>query len=411
MSCSALDRAFRSASARIIGVLAARYRDLDLAEEAFAEACARALSAWTGGVPSNPQGWLFHAAQRCAIDALRKRKVREGYPYSDVDESDGSNEQMFDDSHIIPDERLRLIFICCHPAVAPDSRAALTLRLVCGLTTVEIARAFLVTEPAMAQRLVRAKRKIAGAGVPFEIPPRNLWSERVETVLSTLEVAYSKAHEDAAGTGPHAGYATEILELTAVLANLLPDEPDVLAFGALVRFAEARRPARVDASGRMVALVEQDPLNWDRALIVAGANLLRQALRIGPAGVRQLQALIHEAWCARRSLEEPAPWRRILSIYDALIELRDDPITRLNRIVALAEVRGSQSAIAELDRLDAAALGAFLPYHAVRADLLRRTGLLGDAREEYEAALALSPNAAEAAWLIERRDAMAGSTL
>ncbi|HEX8216719.1 MAG TPA: DUF6596 domain-containing protein [Allosphingosinicella sp.] len=400
---SPLERAAREAGPRIVAALAARIRDLDLAEDAFAEACARAARAWSGGAPANPGGWLYRAAERAALDALRRRDVRSRLAPEPAEPEPTAEELVMDDAGWIPDERLRLIFVCCHPAVAPDARAALTLRLVCGLSTAEIARAFLIAEPALAQRLVRAKRKIAEAGVPFEIPPPRLWAERLDAVLSTIEVAYSKAHEDAAGAGPHAAYATEMLGLTRVLAELLPDEPEALALAATVRFAEARRPARLDPSGAMVPLAEQDPAEWDRALIEEGESLLRRAAGHAAAGARTLQAAIHAIWCRRVGLDEPPPWARVVRLYDALLEQRDDPVVRLNRAIALAEAEGAQNGLAEIERLETAGMANFLPFHAARADLLRRLGRAAEARSAYAAALALSPGKAERLWLERRR--------
>jgi RNA polymerase sigma-70 factor (ECF subfamily) len=400
---AAIESAFRAASGRIVGALAARYRDLDLAEEAFAEACARAVARWReDGIPGNPAGWLYRAAERAALDALRRNRVRARHAGDPVAETETV---VNDESILIPDERLRLIFVCCHPAMAPDARAALTLRLVCGLSTAEIAGAFLLPEPTLAQRLVRAKRKIAEAGVPFEIPGPRQWRERLEAVLSTLEIAYAKAHEDAAGAGAHAGYAAEMLGLSGVLAELLPEEPEALAFAALVRFAEARRPARLDGKGRMVPLSEQDPALWRREPIAEATDYLRRAAAFGPT-IRGLHAAIHGAWCGRRSLAEPPPWPEVLALYDRLLALRDDPIVRLNRAVALAEVSGVAAGLAELERLPAQRLDGFLPWHAVRADLLRRAGRDAEAAAAYDSALALNPGVAEAAWLEKRRSAL-----
>ncbi len=399
-----LERAVRDAGARIIAALAARHRDLDLAEEALAEACARAAAAWDRCLPARPDAWLYRTAERCALDALRKRRVRERIAPDPPEPEPTIEDVMTDDCSLIPDERLRLIFVCCHPAVAPDARAALTLRLVCGLGMAEIARAFLVSEPTLAQRLVRAKRKIAEAGVPFEIPGPEVWTDRLSAVLSTLEIAYSKAHEDAAGTGPHSGYAAEMLELSRVLAELLPSEPEALAFAALVRFAEARRPARLDREGRMVPLSEQDPKLWRAELISEGSNYLRRACAAAPAGPRVLKAAIHGSWCARKSLSEPPPWPKVLVLYDALAALRDDAIVRLNRAVALAEVHGLEAALREIEALDGRSLAGFLPYHAVRADLLRRVGRVDEATAAYDAALALGPEPAEASWLVSQRN-------
>ncbi len=273
-----LDQTAREAGGRIVAALATAFRDLDLAEEAYAEACARAAAVWPAAPPLDPAAWLYATARRCVLDMIRKRKVRSRLTPDTPEPQASAEEIMASDARLIPDERLRLIFVCCHPAVAPEARAALTLRLVCGLTVQEIARAFLVAEPAMFQRLTRAKKKIAQAGVSFEVPGPQAWPERLAAVFSTLEVAYARAHEDAAGAGQHAGYAREMLGLTAVLAELLPDEPECLAFAATVRFAEARRPARLDAHGAMIPLSEQDPALWNRSLIHEADALLRLSL-------------------------------------------------------------------------------------------------------------------------------------
>jgi RNA polymerase sigma-70 factor, ECF subfamily len=342
-------------------------------------------------------------ARRRALDMIRKRNVRRRLAPDAPEPQPSIEAQLASDARLIPDERLRLIFVCCHPAVAPEARAALTLRLVCGLSVAEIARAFLVSEPAMFQRLTRAKRKIAQAGVSFEVPGPQAWPERIDAVLSTLEIAYARAHEDAAGTGAHAGYAREMLSLTTVLADLLPDEPEALAFAALTRLAEARRPARVDAEGAMVPLDRQDPGLWNQALIADGDALLRRAARLNAPGPRQLRAALHAAWGRRRSLAEPPPWSAILTLYDMLLIWREDPFVRLNRAVALAEIAGPAAALAEVETLDAARLADFQPFHAVRADLLARLGRREEALAAYDRALALGPAEAERRWLIRRR--------
>jgi RNA polymerase sigma-70 factor, ECF subfamily len=403
-----LDRAARRDGGRIIAALAAGFRDLDLAEDGFAEACARAAATWPrDGTPRQPAAWLYATARRCALDALRKRAVRSRLAPDAPEPAPTIEQVMAADETLIPDERLRLIFVCCHPAVAPEARAALTLRLVCGLSTPEIARAFLVSEAAMFQRLTRAKRKIAQAGVPFEIPGPQAWPERLGAVLSTLEVAYAKAHEDAAGAGAHAGYAREMMDLTAVLADLLPGEPECLGLAALVRFAEARRPARLDETGAMVPLSEQDPALWRGELIAEGEALLRRAAALDRPGPRQLQAALHAVWSRRKSLAEPPRWGAVLALYDALLAWRDDAVVRLNRAVALAEVEGPQAAMAQVDRLDATRLEGFGPFHALRADLLARLSRPAEARAAYDRALALAPAPAERLWL-ERRRTMLG---
>ncbi|MFT4253689.1 MAG: sigma factor-like helix-turn-helix DNA-binding protein, partial [Caulobacter sp.] len=365
------------------------------------------------GAPRDPAAWLYAVARRSALDSLRRRDARRRLAPDPPPPAPSAEDLLLDadETRRIPDERLRLIFVCCHPAVAPEARAALTLRLVCGLTTAEIARAFLTSEPALAQRIVRAKRKIAQAGVAFEVPGPEAWPERLGAVLSTLEVAYAKAHEDAAGAGAHAGYAREMLDLTAVLAGLLPEEPECLGFAALVRFAEARRPARLDETGAMIPLSEQDPALWRAPLIAEGEALLRRAAALDRPGPRQLQAAVHAVWSRRRSLAEPPRWGAVLALYDGLLAFRDDPVVRLNRAVALAQVAGPQAAMAELDRLaeerpEGERLDDFVPFHAVRADLLVRLNRRSEARAAYDRVLALDPAPAERAWLMRRRTAL-----
>lgn len=400
---SPLDQTARRDGGRIVAALAAAFRDLDLAEEAYAEACARAAAVWPAAPPLDPAAWLYATARRCALDMIRRRNIRRANAVEPPAPPPTAEDILTADDRLIPDERLRLIFVCCHPAVAPESRAALTLRLVCGLSVAEIARAFLVAEPAMFQRLTRAKKKIAQAGVSFEVPSPEAWPDRMAAVLSTLEVAYARAHEDAAGSGPHAGYAREMLDLTAVLTDLAPGDPEALAFAALVRFGEARRPARLDAGGAMVPLAEQDPKRWNRALIAEGDALLRRAARLNHPGPRQLRAALHAAWALRRSLAEPPPWATLLALYDLLLQEGDDPFVRLNRAVALAEVAGPEAALAEVEALDAERLDAFQPYHAVRADLLARLGRYGEALQAYDRAIEMAPGEAERLWLIRKR--------
>jgi RNA polymerase sigma-70 factor (ECF subfamily) len=275
---------------------------------------------------------------------------------------------------------------------------------VCGLSTLEIARAFLVSETTMAQRLSRAKAKIADAGVPFELPAPHCWPERLDAVLATVEIAYGKAHEDAAASGIHAHFAAEMLELTGTLVQLMPSEAEPAAVAAMVRLAEARRPARIDSSGFMVPLSEQDPQRWQRPLIEEAIGYLDRASAIGPDTVRVIQAKIHAAWCSRHNLESPPPWPQVLSLYDALLMRRDDPVVRLNRVVAVAEVHGVESGLLELESLDGQLLRDFAPYHAVRADLLRRAGRTREALRAYDEALSRIESDAERRWLTRQRN-------
>ena len=406
MADGVLDRTAREVGGRIIAALAATFRDLDLAEEAYAEACARAAAVWPSRPPNDPAAWLYATARRAALDAVRRRGVRGRLAPDPPEPTPSVEEAMTSDDALIPDERLRLIFVCCHPVVPAEVRAPLTLRLVCGLSVREIARAFLVAEPAMFQRLTRAKRRIAQSGEPFAIPGPEAWTQRLSAVLSTLEVAYAKAHEDAAGAGAHAGYAREMLALTAALAELLPDEPECLGLAALVRYAEARRPARLDETGAMVPLSEQDPTLWRKPLMREAERLLRRAADLDRPGPRQLQAAIHAVWCGRKSLAEPPRWGAVLRLYDALLDWRDDAVVRLNRAVALAEIAGPQAALIEVEGLDPTGLADFAPFHALRADLLARLGRAGEAGEAYHRALALDPGPAERMWLERRRNAL-----
>ena len=398
-----LDQIVRAAAGRIIAALAARFRDLDLAEEGFADACEAAARTWPmGQVPADPAAWLYRVATRSALDAVRRREVR-ARPLPDETELDFECEAERREEHmLIPDERLRLIFVCCHPAIAPESRAALTLRLVCGLSAREIAKSFLISEATLLQRLTRAKRKIAQAGIAFAVPGPAEWPERLEAVLSTLEIAYARAHADGAGNTLQASFAGDILTLTELLAAMLPDQSEVLAFAALVRFAEARRPARVDRNGVMVPLSEQDPALWDRALIEAGDRYLHRLRNMEITGTRALQAALHGVWCSRRSLADPPPWPTILTLYDALLRERDDLVVRLNRAVALAEVAGPAIALAELDAIACPRLDLFQPWHAVRGDLLNRLGRKAESRAAYARAIEMADGQAEAAWLRSR---------
>jgi RNA polymerase sigma-70 factor (ECF subfamily) len=404
MSGAALERVFRAASGRIVGALAARFRNLAIAEDAFSEACARALEDWSSKeVPIDPAAWLYQVAVRTALDGLRRRQTHTRLESQLTAEFDVQPVPEDDDS-VIPDERLRLIFICCHPAVSVDARAALTLRLVCGLSTLEIARAFLVSESTMAQRLTRAKGKIADAGIPFELPAPHFWAERLDSVLETVEIAYAKAHEDAAASGPHAHFAAEMLELTATLVQLMPGEAESAALAATVRFAEARRPARVDDAGVMVPLSEQDPRYWQRSLIAEAIGYLNRAVAVDSTTARVIQAQIHATWCSRKTREAPPPWPQVLALYEALLLRRDDPIVRLNRLVAVAEVHGVEIALSQLESIDRELLRDFAPYHAVRADLLRRAGRGEAAHRAYDEALATISSPAERQWLTRHRD-------
>ncbi len=403
---SLLDQTFREAGGRVISALAAGFRDIDLAEDAFAEACARAVERWGDTPPADPAAWLYAVARRWALDRFRRRATAAAYR-PDAAPEPTPEDHVMALSEPIPDERLRLIFVCCHPAVSPDARAALTLRTICGLSTAEVAAAFLTPEPTLAQRLVRAKKKIAEAGVPYDVPSPDRWPERMDAVLSTLEISYAHAHADAAGAGPHADFATEMMSLTALLARLAPGDAEVQALAATLRFAEARRPARLAPSGAMIPLTDQNPADWDAARLAEGHAFLRASAAVShadrsPPGPRALQAAIHAAH-ADRARTGRTDWAAILGLYNILLSMRDDPVIRANRAVALAEVEGPGPA---LDALLAIEAEGWLPLHAARAEMFARLGWSADARQEYAAALALSPSLAEGLLLQGRMDAL-----
>lgn len=379
-----------------MAALAARLRDLDQAEDAFAEASATALVAWPNAAPRDPAAWLWRAALRRAIDARRRAAVRDRAVLDAPAPPPTPEEALMAADEPIPDERLRLIFVCCHPALAAESRAALTLKVVCGLSTPRLARAFFVAEPAMLQRITRAKKKIAAAGVPFEVPGRQAWPERLEAVLTTLEVAYAQAYEDAALAREAAPFAAEVLRLSGLLAELVPEEPEVLGLAALVRFAEARRPARMDDAGAMVPPGEQDTALWRRDLIGEGASLLDRAASFAASGPRQVLAAIHAAHCAR--LETGVtPWADIAALYDVLAAIRPHAATAVNRAVAIGEAHGPEAGLAELARIEG--VEGWLPYQAALAGLSAGAGRKAAAARAYAAALALDPAPAERLYL------------
>ena len=399
----ALDQAAREAGDRIVAALAARFRDLDLAEEAYAFACAAAVEAWRrDGAPRDPVAWLYAAARRRGFDLTRRAKVRGAYRPDDLEPPPTPEEVVLAAFEPIPDERLRLIFTCCHPALAGEARIALTLRVICGLSVERLARAFLTSETAMIQRLTRAKRKIAQARIPFEVPGPQAWGERLGAVLAALEIAYAQAYEDAAGAGETAGLAGETLRLSRVLCELLPDEPEVLGLAASIRLAEARRPARLDIDGRMVPLAEQDVVLWDETLMDEAVALLRRAAELGRSGPYQVMAAIHATHASRRDTGS-TPWADIVALYDALIWMRPSPVARINRAVALSHVAGPEAALEALVEADAEGrVEAFAPYHAARAHLLEQAGRIEEAVAALARSLELVQTPAERAYLKSR---------
>lgn len=404
-----LGRAIDDARGRVVAALAARFRDLDLAEDAFSEAALTALAVWPADPPRDAAAWLWRAALRRGLDAVRRAKVRAGALHDPPPPEPTPEDLAMLADEPVPDERLRLIFVCCHPALAPEARAALTLKVVCGLSTARLARAFLVGEPAMLQRITRARRKIAAAGVPFEVPTRAAWPERMGAVLATMEIAYAQAYEDAALAGDAASFGGEVLRLSGLLAELVPDDPEVLALAALVRFAEARRPARLDDAGAMVPLDHQDVRQWDRRLIAEGARLLDRAAGEKSTGPYRIMAAIHGAHLSRRE-SGATPWPTIAALYDALIVLRPGPVTAVNRAVAVGMARDPEAGLVALEAIRTDRdLPAWLPWQAARAGLFAMAGRWEDAREAYDAALALDPPPAERLYLVRRRDAVSAA--
>jgi len=342
-------------------------------------------------------------ARRRALDARRKAE-REARAIASQPDAETMGEVIaFPEP--IPDERLRLLFICCHPALAMEARIALALRTICGVSVARIARAFLVAEQTMYQRITRAKAKIGAAKIPFEAPPPGEWAGRVGAVLETLETALGIAYRNASGEGDTAGLAPEVERLAELLAELMPAEAEAFGLLAMVSLIRSRENARLDGDGAMVPLSQQDVAKWDAVRIEAGRRALDRATALRTPGPMQVLAAIHLTH-AMRVHDRPTDWRAILRLYDALLAMRPTPVIAINRAVALSRARSSEDGLAALDELDADRLADFLPFHAARADLLARAGRGEQARAAYDRALALEPEPAEARFLIAQRDAL-----
>jgi RNA polymerase sigma-70 factor (ECF subfamily) len=398
-----IERVFRAEHGRAVAVLVRAFRDIDVAEEAVADAFRTAVERWPGdGLPPSPAGWIITTARNRAIDRLRREASRADR-HAQAALLHARDEPI--EEGPVQDERLRLIFTCCHPALGRGAQIALTLRLLGGLTTGEIARAFLVPEPTMAQRLVRAKGKIRDAKIPYRVPAAADLSARLQSVLAVVYLVFNEGYAASSGAElVRAGLCAEAVRLGRQLVELMPDEPEVKGLLALMLLVESRRVTRTTPAGDLVLLADQDRALWDRALIAEGQAIVRQCLRRNRPGPYQIQAAINAVHSDARTAAA-TDWRQVLALYDQLQALAPSPVVALNRAVAVAEVDGAGAALTLVESLD---LASYHLFHAIRADLLRRLGREVEAAAAYATAMELTDNAAERDFLRRRRKSLIG---
>ncbi|HKA09649.1 MAG TPA: RNA polymerase sigma factor [Candidatus Dormibacteraeota bacterium] len=400
-TASDIERVYREEYGRAVAVLVRHFGDIDVAEEAVQDAFTAAVQRWqSSGLPPSPAGWIITTARNRAIDRLRREASREDrHAQAALLHADREPAE----EGPVSDDRLRLIFTCCHPALATSVQVALTLRLLGGLTTAEIARAFLVPEPTMAQRLVRAKGKIRDARIPYRIPGEADLPNRVRAVLAVVYLIFNEGYAASSGDRlVREDLCAEAVRLGRILAELMPDEPEVIGLLALMLLVESRRATRTTPSGDLVLLSDQDRGLWDHGLVAEGQALVRQCLCRNQPGPYQVQAAIN-AVHSDAPAADATDWRQILQLYDQLQALAPSPVVALNRAVAVAEVEGPAAALPIVDGLE---LGAYHMFHAIRADLLRRLGRNAEAAMAYEAAIARTENATERDFLQRRRQAL-----